>query len=151
MFFHIYFVSSFCFSKVTPNVPALGEVANFGTLYFLLKIKFLAKSKREFTTKFAIARNGCQWLAFYLFWFFDISTKFKYSFLNSKYQFIKSLFFSGSSFLWNVIKINNKKFKVSTEVDIESFHERIWIIDPLPSSFVKSTPLWTLVEWIFFE
>ena len=25
------------------NVPALGEVANFGTDYFLLKIKILAK------------------------------------------------------------------------------------------------------------
>ena len=36
------------------NVPALGEVANFGTDYFLSKIKFLAKCKREFTTKFAI-------------------------------------------------------------------------------------------------
>ena len=32
------------------NVPALGEVANYGTDYFLLKIKFLAKDKREFTT-----------------------------------------------------------------------------------------------------
>ena len=39
---------------ITANVPALGEVANFGTDYFLLKIKFLAKCKREFTTKFAI-------------------------------------------------------------------------------------------------
>ena len=36
------------------NVPALGEVANFGTDYFLSKIKFLARNKREFTTKFAI-------------------------------------------------------------------------------------------------
>ena len=41
------------------NVPALGEVANFGTDYFLLNYKFLAKREREFTTKFAIARNGC--------------------------------------------------------------------------------------------
>jgi hypothetical protein len=41
------------------NVPALGEVANFGTDYFLLKIKFLAKYKREFTTKLAILPNGC--------------------------------------------------------------------------------------------
>ena len=41
------------------NVPALGEVANFGTDYFLSKIKFLAKSKREFTTKFAILPNAC--------------------------------------------------------------------------------------------
>ena len=41
------------------NVPALGEVANFGTDYFLLKIKFLAKYKREFTTKFAILPNAC--------------------------------------------------------------------------------------------
>ena len=41
------------------NVPALGEVASFGTDYFLLKIIFLAKSEREFTTKFAIAPNVC--------------------------------------------------------------------------------------------
>jgi len=37
----------------------LASVANFGTNYFLLKIKILAKRKRELTTKFAIARNGC--------------------------------------------------------------------------------------------
>jgi hypothetical protein len=37
-----------------PDGPALGEVANFVTDYFPLKIKFLAKCKREFTTKFAI-------------------------------------------------------------------------------------------------
>ena len=43
---------------VTDNVPALGEVANFGTDYFLLKIKFLAKREREFTTKYAIAQNA---------------------------------------------------------------------------------------------
>jgi hypothetical protein len=42
-----------------PDVPALGEVANFGTDYFLLKIKFLAKNKREFTSKFAILPNAC--------------------------------------------------------------------------------------------
>jgi len=30
------------------NVPALGEVASFGTDYFLLKIKILAKRKVEF-------------------------------------------------------------------------------------------------------
>jgi hypothetical protein len=41
------------------NVPALGEVAKFGTDYFLLKIKFLAKYKRVFTTKFAILPNAC--------------------------------------------------------------------------------------------
>lgn len=35
------------------------SVANFGTNYFLLKIKILAKRERELTTKFAIARNGC--------------------------------------------------------------------------------------------
>ena len=48
------------------NVPALGEVANFGTDYFLLKIKFLAKYKREFTTKFAISPNACCAMFFYL-------------------------------------------------------------------------------------
>ena len=41
------------------NVPALGEVAKFGTDYFLSKIKFLARNKREFTTKFAILPNAC--------------------------------------------------------------------------------------------
>jgi len=41
------------------NVPALGEVAKFGTDYFLLNIKFLARNKREFTTKFAILPNAC--------------------------------------------------------------------------------------------
>ena len=46
-------------SKITVNVPALGEVANFGTDYFLSKIKFLAKCKRVFTTKFAILPNAC--------------------------------------------------------------------------------------------
>jgi hypothetical protein len=35
--------------------PRLASVANFGTDYFLLKIIFLAKREREFTTKFAIA------------------------------------------------------------------------------------------------
>ncbi|MGZ5511476.1 MAG: hypothetical protein ACXWFC_13545, partial [Nitrososphaeraceae archaeon] len=44
-----YFIGRFC--RITANVPALGEVASFGTDYFLLKIKFLAKYKREFTTK----------------------------------------------------------------------------------------------------
>jgi hypothetical protein len=44
---------------MTANVPALGEVANFGTDYFLSKIKILARSKRVFTTKFAILPNGC--------------------------------------------------------------------------------------------
>ena len=47
------------------NVPALGEVANFGTDYFLSKIKFLAKCKREFTTKFAILPNACCAKIFY--------------------------------------------------------------------------------------
>jgi hypothetical protein len=48
---------------VATNVPALGEVASYGTDYFissvrllasgLSKIKILAKRKRELTTKFA--------------------------------------------------------------------------------------------------
>jgi hypothetical protein len=45
------------------NVPPLGEVANFVTVYFPLKIKFLAERKREFTKKFAILPNGCYRLA----------------------------------------------------------------------------------------
>ena len=47
------FKKSNCRKKMVfsqPDVPALGEVANYGTDYFLLKIKFLAKDKREFTT-----------------------------------------------------------------------------------------------------
>ena len=45
--------------RVTHNVPALCAVANFGTDYFLSKIKILAKRKRDFTIKFAIAQNAC--------------------------------------------------------------------------------------------
>ena len=45
--------------SLAANVPALGEVASFGTDYFLLKIKFLEKCKRDFTTKFAIVQNAC--------------------------------------------------------------------------------------------
>jgi hypothetical protein len=41
------------------NVSPLGEVANFVTVYFPIKIIFLAKRKREFNTKFAILPNGC--------------------------------------------------------------------------------------------
>lgn len=33
------------------NVPALYAVANYGTDYFPLKVKFLAENKRELTTK----------------------------------------------------------------------------------------------------
>jgi hypothetical protein len=43
----------------------LASVANFGTDYFLLKIIFLAKRKREFTTKFAIVPNVCWQMAFF--------------------------------------------------------------------------------------
>jgi hypothetical protein len=41
------------------NVPPLQAVANFGTDYFLLKIKIFAERKSELPTKLAIARNGC--------------------------------------------------------------------------------------------
>ncbi len=58
LFFKYGSIKSFC-RAITANVPALGEVANFGTDYFLLKIKFLAKCKRVFTTKFAILLNAC--------------------------------------------------------------------------------------------
>ena len=47
------------FSKIAGSGLPLSYVANFATDYFLLKIKFLAKSKREFTTKFAILPNAC--------------------------------------------------------------------------------------------
>jgi hypothetical protein len=42
----------------------LGEVANFVTDYFPLKINF-AKRKREFTAKIAILPNGCYAFVFY--------------------------------------------------------------------------------------
>ena len=45
--------------NIAGNVPALCAVANFGTDYFLSKIKILAKRKRDFTIKFAIAQNAC--------------------------------------------------------------------------------------------
>lgn len=38
---------------------SLSSVENFGTNYFPLKIKILAKRERELITKFALARNGC--------------------------------------------------------------------------------------------
>ncbi|OOV28621.1 hypothetical protein BXU11_01330 [Flavobacterium sp. LM5] len=41
-----------------PDVPVIGEVARFATDYFLSKIKFLARNKRVFTTKFAILPNS---------------------------------------------------------------------------------------------
>jgi hypothetical protein len=44
---------------IAHNVSALGEVANFGTDYFLSKIKFLARNKGVFTTKFAMLPNAC--------------------------------------------------------------------------------------------
>jgi hypothetical protein len=53
------------------NVPALGEVAKFGTDYFLSKIKFLARNKREFTTKFAILPNACCATYFIFFYFLE--------------------------------------------------------------------------------
>ena len=53
-------------TKLVFNVPALGEVAKFGTDYFLSKIKFLARNKREFTAKFAIVQNRCCAFVFYL-------------------------------------------------------------------------------------
>ena len=41
------------------DVSPVGEVVYFVTVYFPLKIKFLAERKREFTAKFAILPNGC--------------------------------------------------------------------------------------------
>ena len=46
-------LSRFSF-KVAANVPPLHAVANFGPFYFPLKIKIIAKRKRELTTKLAI-------------------------------------------------------------------------------------------------
>ncbi len=44
---------------ITFYVPPLGEVQNFLTDYFLLKIKFLAKYKGLFTIKTGILLNAC--------------------------------------------------------------------------------------------
>ena len=52
--------------NLLPTFSRLASVASFGTDYFLLKIIFLAKRKREFTTKFAIAPNVC-WRFGFLF------------------------------------------------------------------------------------
>jgi hypothetical protein len=80
--FLYYPIRSFWF-KISANVPALGEVAKFGTDYLLLKIKFLAKCKREFTTKFAILPNACCAIVF----LFILSFSFTFFF------FILSVFF----------------------------------------------------------
>jgi hypothetical protein len=54
--------------KANDHVPQTGccqrsaasrQLRTSERIIFLLKIKILAKRKREFTTKFAIARNGC--------------------------------------------------------------------------------------------
>ena len=51
--------SEFCSGFLCFNVPALGEVENFGTDYFLLKIKFLAENKRDFAlfSQFLVTAN----------------------------------------------------------------------------------------------
>lgn len=46
-------IGTIIFSKITANVRPLYTVTNFGTDYFMLKIKNFAE--RELTTKFAIA------------------------------------------------------------------------------------------------
>ena len=56
------FKKSNCRKKMVfsqPDVLRLKNVANFGTDYFLSKIKFHARNKREFTTKLAILANRC--------------------------------------------------------------------------------------------
>ncbi|MES2852193.1 MAG: hypothetical protein V4698_04715, partial [Bacteroidota bacterium] len=53
------FILLLCRGNSTANVSPLGEVANFVTVYFPIKIKFLAERKREFIAKFAILPNGC--------------------------------------------------------------------------------------------
>lgn len=57
MFVFSQFIIRNTFFEVTSNVLTFGEVANFVTDYFHLKIKFLAKRKRELTSKFAILPN----------------------------------------------------------------------------------------------
>jgi hypothetical protein len=72
--FCILFIFFIRFRSALPiTFRRFSSVANFGTFYFLLKIKILAKRERELTTKFAIARNGCwQIVSFFNFLIFRI-------------------------------------------------------------------------------
>ena len=47
------------FFSTIGNGLTLDAVANFGTDYFLSKIKFLTKHKRELTANYAILPNAC--------------------------------------------------------------------------------------------
>ena len=78
---------------MTANVWPLGEVANFVTGYFPLKIKFLARRKREFTTKFAILPNGCYAFGFLRYFFtFQFSVSLPHRL--SRKQFLNSIIMS---------------------------------------------------------
>ncbi len=57
--FIIRFQCCISFFSLAANVSGLGVFAKYGTDYFLLNFKFLAKRKLEFTTKFAITPNRC--------------------------------------------------------------------------------------------
>jgi len=46
-------------SKMMHNVLGIGEVAKFGSDYFLLKIKIVAECEGVFTVKFVIVWMGC--------------------------------------------------------------------------------------------
>ena len=60
--FQLFLFEVFGAVKLLTTFRRFSSVAMFGTNYFPLKIKILAKCERELTTKFAIARNGCYWL-----------------------------------------------------------------------------------------
>ena len=100
------FKKSNCRKKMVfsqPDVPALGEVANFGTDYFLSKIKFLAKCKRVFTTKFAILPNAC-----YQQYFF-------YSAIVNLINFTSINFaglFGSLTFTFSIVKFSLPKFSI---------------------------------------
>jgi hypothetical protein len=56
-----------CFYSLTANVPSIHSVAKLGTDYFLLKIKILAKRKREFTKNSQLLETAVRNLCLLLF------------------------------------------------------------------------------------
>ena len=105
----------FVFSKLSANVPPLLVSCELRNDLFSTKIIFLAKRKREFWTKFAIARNGCYVFGcvkrkkFYLKLIFSTTfsaTTFHFLFFDFPHSvFLKTLHYSqkNSSFARNYI------------------------------------------------
>ena len=86
---------------ISDNVPPLGEVANFVTVYFPLKIKFLAKRERELIRKFAIARNRCYMMPVFLSCFATV--------FPSCYIFFSAFYLCNSE--WHKYKSDSYKYK----------------------------------------